>query len=55
MNDDQLNLDHPTQKKGVKFDPTINLGHVLTFVALVLAGLGAWTALDKRVTILEES
>ena len=42
-------------RRGIKFDPTINLGHILTFVALLLAGFGAWSALDKRVTIIEES
>lgn len=41
--------------KKVHFDPTINLGHILTVITLVLAGLGAWTVLDKRVVVLEES
>lgn len=36
-----------------KFDPTINLGHVLTFVGLVLTGFGAYNIMDKRVTVLE--
>ena len=55
MNDDQLNIERPPEHHGVKFDPTINLGHILTFVALLIAGFGAWSALDKRVTIIEES
>ena len=42
-------------RRGVKFDPTINLGHVLTFIALLITGVGAWSALDKRVTVIEES
>lgn len=41
--------------KKVHFDSTINLGHILTIITLVLAGLGAWTVLDKRVVVLEES
>ena len=45
---------HPS-RRGIKFDPTINLGHILTFVALLAAGFGAWSALDKRVTVIEES
>lgn len=39
---------------GVKFDATINLGHVLTFIGFVIAGFTAWTTLDKRVTVIEE-
>lgn len=40
--------------RGVKFDATINLGHVLTFVGFVIAGFTAWSTLDKRVTVIEE-
>lgn len=39
---------------GVKFDATINLGHILTFLGFILAGFTAWTTLDKRVTVIEE-
>lgn len=42
-------------KKGIKFDSTINLGHILTFLGFMIAGLTAWTTLDKRVVVLEES
>lgn len=42
------------EKGGVKFDATINLGHVLTFVGFVIAGFTAWSTLDKRVTVIEE-
>lgn len=38
----------------IKFDPTISLGHVLTFVSLILAGFGVYNGMDKRVTVLEE-
>ena len=44
----------PDHKK-VSFDPTINLGHVLTFVSLVVAGFAAWSALNTRVAVLEEA
>ena len=37
----------------VLFDPTINLGHILTFVGLLLAGAAMWMTMDKRVTVLE--
>ena len=40
---------------GIRFDPTINLGHLLTFVGFVISISVAWTALDKRIMILEES
>ena len=38
----------------MKFDGTINLGHVLTFVGFMVTGFTAWTSMDKRVVILEE-
>jgi hypothetical protein len=40
--------------RGVRFDATINLGHILTFLGFILAGFTAWTTLDKRVTVIEE-
>ena len=45
-------LDGATRKR-VHWDPTINLGHVLTAAAMLTAGFGAWNALDKRLTTLE--
>lgn len=36
-----------------KFDATINLGHVLTFIGFIASIFVAWTTLDKRVTALE--
>jgi hypothetical protein len=44
------NVEKPNR---VRFDPTVNLGHILTFVGFLLAGLGAWTMLDKRIVVLE--
>ena len=38
----------------IKFDSTISLGHVLTFVSLIAAGFGAYNGVVKRVTVLEE-
>ena len=43
-----------TPHKGIRWDATINLGHVLTFVGFILAGFGAWATLDKRLTVIEE-
>lgn len=43
-----------THRNKPRFDPTINLGHVLTFLGFILAGFTAWSTLDKRVTVIEE-
>ncbi len=40
-------------RRRVTFDPTINLGHVLTFIGVMVAGLSAYSGLDKRVTLIE--
>lgn len=37
------------------FDPTINAGHVLTMVSMLLVVVTAWASLDKRVVVLEEA
>lgn len=43
----------------VRFDKTINLGHVLTIVSLliptIIAGIVSWNVMDKRVLVLEEA
>lgn len=41
------------EQPGFKFDKTVNLGHILTFLGFMFAGFGAWTTLDKRVVVLE--
>lgn len=38
----------------VKFDATVSLGHILTFVSLLLAGFSAYNTMDKRIVVLEE-
>ncbi len=38
----------------VRFDPTINLGHVLTFLGFLVTGIVAYSTLEKRVALLEE-
>lgn len=43
----------PTKREW--FDPTVNLGHVLTFIGFIAAGGAAWATLDKRLTIMEET
>lgn len=48
---------HPAEPKSprLSFDPTVNAGHILTFVSLIAALAIGWTTLDKRVVILEEA
>jgi hypothetical protein len=41
---------HP---KTVVFDGTINLGHVLTLLAMLVTVGAAWFNLDKRIVVLE--
>lgn len=38
----------------IKYDPTVNLGHILTFIGFMVTGAGAYSLLEKRVAILEE-
>jgi H+/gluconate symporter-like permease len=40
--------------KGIKFDATINLGHIITFIGFIITGFLAWQTMDKRVIILEQ-
>ena len=47
--------DTPHTKPRISFDPTINLGHVLTFLGFLIAGFGAWTSLDQRLVRIEEN
>lgn len=32
-----------------RFDPTVNLGHLLTFVGFVVAGFTAWSAVRTEI------
>jgi hypothetical protein len=47
--------EQPPERQKVKFDATVNLGHILTFVGFLVAGFGAWSSIDKRVIVLEET
>lgn len=40
-------------RRRLAFDPTVNLGHVLTFVGALVAGVSAYSTLDKRVSVVE--
>lgn len=45
----------PEPQKKIRFDGTINLGHIITVASFVGAGAVGWNAMDKRVTVLEEA
>lgn len=47
--------DSDEKKRGIVFEPTINLGHVLTFFSLIGAVIVGWNTLDKRIVALEEA
>lgn len=43
-----------TARKRVSFDPTINLGHVLTMLMFIGAGVSMYFTLDKRISKQED-
>lgn len=43
----------PQSENRIRFDKTVNLGHVLTFVGFLVATGVSWSTLDKRVAVLE--
>lgn len=47
------------ERKRVRWDPTINMGHLITMVTSMITSLvfvmASWAAIDKRVTVLEEA
>lgn len=44
----------PDPENRVRFDKTINLGHILTMISFLLLTLTQWNMMDKRVVVLEE-
>jgi hypothetical protein len=44
----------PTNGKRFSYDPTINLGHILTFIGFMASGFIAYNTLDKRITVQEQ-
>ena len=44
----------PPHSTRPRFDPTINLGHILTFVGFLAAGMAAYNGIDKRLALLEQ-
>lgn len=48
------NIQDPSERK-IRFDATVNLGHILTFIGFIGTGAIAWSTMDKRVVVLEEA
>lgn len=44
----------PAPENRIKFDKTINLGHVFTMLSFLVLTFAQWNMMDKRVVILEE-
>lgn len=44
-----------TPAKKIRFDGTINLGHILTFLGFIATGIAVYSNMDKRLVILEEN
>jgi hypothetical protein len=42
------------EDKKVRFDMTINLGHILIVLSFLVTASVAWNGMDKRVVVLEE-
>lgn len=42
------------ERKRLNFDPTVNAGHILTFIAMVVGVMTSYSLLDKRIGVLEE-
>lgn len=50
-----IGVERRERTQGVRFDKTINLGHILTFLGFIVTIMVTWSTLDKRVVVLEES
>lgn len=45
----------PSTENRIKFDKTINLGHLLTMGLFVITIMAGWNMMDKRLLVLEEA
>lgn len=50
-----IGVERRERAQGVRFDNTVNLGHILTFLGFLVTIMVTWSTLDKRVVVLEES
>jgi len=55
----RLHETYPPERKHIRWDPTINTGHMLSAGTSIIASLvfvmASWATMDKRVVILEEA
>lgn len=50
-----MSIEHAAEpRKRLSFDPTINLGHILTALLMLATGFGAYNNLDKRLAVQEQ-
>lgn len=47
------NITVPPSKR-ISFDPTINLGHILTALSMMAVGFAGYNNLDKRISAQEQ-
>jgi hypothetical protein len=53
---DEIQSDSDDRNRSrIRFDRTINLGNVLTMVAMVVIVMTSWSMQDKRLAVLEEA
>lgn len=45
----------PPPENRIRFDKTVNLGHLLTMGMFLVTIMTAWNVMDKRVAVLEEA
>lgn len=53
INTDNAPFDAAPARRKPIFDPTINLGHILTFFGFIAVGGGAYLNIEKRMTVQE--
>ena len=51
--DTKDNMTNQESNKKIKFDATINLGHILTFIGFMVSGFLTYENIDKRILTLE--
>lgn len=45
----------PPQENRIRFDKTVNLGHILTMGMFLVTIMAGWNMMDKRLLVLEEA
>ena len=53
QNGDCLDMPNGEQKKGLRFSPEVNAGHLLTILSIFIGIVGGYAAFYSRLSILE--